>query len=159
MDEARQAILSNLQLDTAVRAIFLFSPEGYLVSKAGYTEELDTEAIGALVSGEFAAAESLARLIGNQLTFTSNYHEGPEYSMYVHGVKGKGMLVMIFGTDSNLGIVRYYTGKTVDALESMLSTGILPPPDAFADPVSFEQHMNESINTLFDSAFNEEDYE
>ena len=159
MDEARQAILSNLQLDTAVKAIFLFSPEGYLVNQAGITDNLDVEAIGALVSGEFAAAESLARLIGNQLTFTSNYHEGPEYSMYVHGVKGKGMLVMIFGTDSNLGIVRYYASKTVNALEEMLSTGVLPPPDAFADPAYFEQHMNESIDALFNNSINGEDYE
>ncbi|HIE55130.1 MAG TPA: hypothetical protein EYP90_08125 [Chromatiaceae bacterium] len=149
MYNERKRILADLQLDTGVRCLFLFSQEGYLIDEAGDTSNLDTEAIGALIAAEFAAAASLATLIGNKLTFTSNYHEGPDYSMYVHGVRDKGLLVAIYDTNSNLGTVRYYTNKTINDLEQLVSTGILPPLDQFSDKTDLEHAMNSRIEQLF----------
>ncbi len=145
---SKQNTLANLRLDTGVRCLFVFSPEGYLVEEAGNTNGLDIEAIGALVAAEFAAAASLAIHIGNHLTFISNYHEGEDYSMYVHGMKD-GLLVSIFETGNSLGIVRYYTQKTLSLLEETLSTGILPPLDYFVDGTAFTNDMNDSIDQLF----------
>jgi len=147
----KENTLNNLRMDTGVRCLFLFSPEGYLVDCAGNTNGLDIEAIGALVAAEFAAAAALAVHIGNQLTFLSNYHEGEDYSMYIHGMKD-GLLVSIFETGSNLGIVRYYTQKTIDQLEKTLSTGILPPLDRFIDEAAFTDYVDSSIDQLFDSS-------
>lgn len=152
MYDKRKRVLADLQLDTGVRCLFLFSPEGYLIDGAGDANDLDTEAIGALVAAEFAAAASLATLIGNKLTFTSNYHEGPDYSMYVHGVRNKGLLVAIYDTNSNLGTVRYYTNKTISDLEQLLSTGILPPLDKFTNGTDLEHAMNSRIEQLFELA-------
>ncbi len=149
MYDERKKVLADLQLNTGACCLFLFSLEGYLIDSAGNANNLDTEAIGALVAAEFAAAASLATLIGNKLTFTSNYHEGPDYSMYVHGVRGKGLLVAIYDTNSNLGTVRYYTNKTISDLEQLLSTGILSPLDKFTDEADLEHVMNNRIEQLF----------
>ena len=149
MNKRRRAILSQLRIDTAVRAILLFSLEGYLIDSSGDTSSLDIEALGALVAGEFAAAESLAKLIGNQLAFTANYHKGEEYSMYIHGIHGKGLLVVIFHTNNNFGIIRYYTNRAVASLENLITTGILPPLDKFNDLVYFEQEVDQNIDQLF----------
>ena len=44
----------------------LIDKEGHMVTKAGSTEDFDTQAVAALVAGSYAATREMARLLGEE---------------------------------------------------------------------------------------------
>jgi predicted regulator of Ras-like GTPase activity (Roadblock/LC7/MglB family) len=88
---------------------------GFLITNKGDTGDLDLTTIGALASGAFMATQTIAGLV-NEKNFNSTFQQGEKFSLYIHEVDDECLLVIIFSTESGLGVVKYYGANVGTAI-------------------------------------------
>lgn len=140
--------LKNLWVNTNARCVLLLSSSGYAVETAGQVNTLDIAGIGALVAANFMAAAELARLLGNQSVFRSSHYEGPHYDIYVHSINYDLFLAVIFGSESKMGLVRFYTHETVTALDPLMDGAAAAPQPTDS---TWAPAVQEELDRLFES--------
>jgi hypothetical protein len=75
--------------------------------------------VAALAAGDVAALSELARQIGEKDRHGSFLHEGANKSIYLSSVDGSFILIIIFRTDTPIGLVRLFAGRAVEQLRSL----------------------------------------
>ncbi len=111
------AICQRLLAECAATAVWLFGPDGPLVAHAGRRPSLDFQAIWMFRLKTGWPREERAFTIGTRRTLLTPIEPG-------------GLLVVQFGDDSSLGLVRVRVARVKDELERLLRrrrTPILPP--------------------------------
>lgn len=123
MDRIEQALVT-LRAEINARCVVVIEGNGSVIAAKGAVADLNVAALGALVAGNFAATSGIASLIGESSAFRLNFHEGEQYSVYSGEVVAGVFLMVVFGQDVRLGAVRYYTGRALAELNSVMAGAV-----------------------------------
>jgi DNA-binding response OmpR family regulator len=126
--DAIDQLLLNLRIEINARGVLVIEGNGSVVAAKGAIEDLNISALGALIAGNYAATSGIAALIGEDNAFKLNFHEGEQYSIYSGQIVPGVFLVVIFGQDTRLGAVVYYTKDTLAKLHPIFAQSRGKPP-------------------------------
>jgi predicted regulator of Ras-like GTPase activity (Roadblock/LC7/MglB family) len=93
---------------------------GFLITQKGDTGDLDLTTIGALASGAFMATQTIAGLV-NEKNFNSTFQQGEKFSLFILEIDDECLLVIIFSTETGLGVVKYYSTNVATAIARQLN--------------------------------------
>jgi predicted regulator of Ras-like GTPase activity (Roadblock/LC7/MglB family) len=93
---------------------------GFLITQRGDMGDLDLTTIGALASGAFMATQTIAGLV-NEKNFNSTFQQGEKFSLFILEVDDECLLVIIFSTETGLGVVKYYSANVATAIARQLN--------------------------------------
>ncbi|HOU12851.1 MAG TPA: response regulator [Anaerolineae bacterium] len=137
--DAIDDLLLNLRVEINARGVLIIEGNGSVVAAKGAIEDLNISALGALVAGSFAATAGIASLIGEDSAFRLNFHEGEQYSIYSGQIVPGVFLVVIFGQDTRLGAVVYYTKDTLAKLRPLVESAVVKPVTPPVRPAPAEE--------------------
>ncbi len=98
----------NASADATVSLVI--DKAGFLITHQGEAEEFDLTTIAALASGAFMANQTIAGLV-SEPTFNSTYQQGEHFSLFVTNVDEHCLLVVIFKSETGVGVVKYYAAS------------------------------------------------
>lgn len=126
-DVSRQIdkVLSELLERGEAEAVFLCDRGGNIISHRSVVAYANEENISALAAGSFFATLEMARLLGES-RFKSLLHQGEKTSIYMEGMPGDMLIIVVFSKDSNPGLVKLYVKHTCKELEP-LNLAVLEP--------------------------------
>lgn len=105
-------------IDTSkAECVLLIDVDGHMVTKQGFTKNLNTDSIAALVAGAFASTKELAKQLGEP-EFSVMFHQGKNENMHISSIQGRALIVIIFDDRTTIGMIRAYS----DELQKKLST-------------------------------------
>jgi predicted regulator of Ras-like GTPase activity (Roadblock/LC7/MglB family) len=116
------------QLDEALRefivsadatAALVIDKGGFLITHQGDSSDFDLTTIAALSSGAYLANQTIAGLV-NETNFNSIYQQGEKFSLFVINIDNNCMLVVIFKSQTGVGVVKYFAGTAVQRLANQL---------------------------------------
>ncbi|HUB86302.1 MAG TPA: roadblock/LC7 domain-containing protein [Verrucomicrobiae bacterium] len=126
------AVLREFITATDATASLIIDKGGFLITHQGDTQEFDVTTIAALSSGAFMANQTIAGLV-NETNFNSIYQQGENFSLFVVNVDEYCLLVVIFKSQSGVGVVKYYAGGAVKKIARLLKAAHERAPDAGLD--------------------------
>ena len=94
---------------------------GNVISQFGDMSVMDVTIFAALAAGSFAATRELARRIG-EVEFNALYHQGNGSHMFMNSVDDDTIMITVFGTDTNVGLVRYYSVAAAQSVAAILKS-------------------------------------
>ncbi len=92
---------------------------GNVISQCGDISVMDVTIIAALAAGSFAATRELARRIG-EVEFNALYHQGNGSHMFMNSVDDDTIMITVFGRKTTVGLVRFYSSSTAQAVAALL---------------------------------------
>jgi predicted regulator of Ras-like GTPase activity (Roadblock/LC7/MglB family) len=92
---------------------------GFLITHQGDARDFDLTTIAALSSGAFMANQTIAGLV-NETNFNSIYQQGEKFSVFVINVDDNCMMVVIFKSQTGVGVVKYFAGAAVKRIACQL---------------------------------------
>lgn len=101
------ALLEQLLEKVEAQAVFLCDRGGNIICEYSIATYANVDNIGALAAGSFFATLELARLVGEP-QFRCMNHQGEKTSIYMEGLTEDLLLVIVFGRESNVGLVKLY---------------------------------------------------
>jgi|Wag4MinimDraft_12_1082652.scaffolds.fasta_scaffold00045_24 predicted regulator of Ras-like GTPase activity (Roadblock/LC7/MglB family) len=111
--------LELLKSESGASATFLIDKDGQLLTCASHNTEYDTTSIAALVAGNVAATDGLAKLLGEN-EFSILFHEGENEHVHISLIYKMVILVVIFDESTSLGLIRLRVKKFVNRLKDLL---------------------------------------
>ncbi len=93
---------------------------GFLITHQGDSRDFDLTTIAALSSGAFMANQTIAGLV-NETNFNSIYQQGEKFSLFVINVDENCMLVVIFKSQTGVGVVKYFASAAVKRIACQLA--------------------------------------
>ncbi len=111
-------ILDRLLEEAFARVVFLVDKDGQLVASCGDEEGIDSTSLASLTAGNIAATGGLAKLLG-QKEFSILFHQGEKENIHISLIGGRMILVVIFDTQSTLGLVRLRAKKAGEELNEI----------------------------------------
>ncbi len=105
---------------------------GFLIAHQGEDRQFDLTTIGALASGAFMASQTIAGLV-NEENFNSTYQQGEKFSLFVINVDAHCLLVVIFKSQSGVGVVKFYAPFAVKKIAAQLALAQARTPGAGLD--------------------------
>jgi predicted regulator of Ras-like GTPase activity (Roadblock/LC7/MglB family) len=100
-------LLAKLITEAEAKCALLVDKDGRMVTRQGFTNTLDTTALGALLAGSFASTKEIARLVGEP-EFSVLFHQGKKDHIHINIVGERHILVVIFDDRTTIGMVRLY---------------------------------------------------
>lgn len=123
MSQEQHQQLDTILLDLLARAeaegVFLCDRGGNILVQNTTEQYRHEENIAALAAGSFFATRELAKLIGEP-EFKYIFHRGAQTSVYMQQTACDMLLMVVFGKQSNPGLVKLYSDETSRALETVL---------------------------------------
>jgi predicted regulator of Ras-like GTPase activity (Roadblock/LC7/MglB family) len=113
-----QAILDRVVSEAEAPGVFLVDNDGFLVAEAGEIEN-DRVALAALIAASFGATAEVARILG-EASFNKLTHQGEKNSLFVIKAGERHILIVVFGSETNLGLVKLYAEQASEALGEFL---------------------------------------
>jgi predicted regulator of Ras-like GTPase activity (Roadblock/LC7/MglB family) len=107
----------NASADATVSLII--DKAGFLITHHGDSDEFDLTTIAALASGAFMANQTIAGLV-SETTFNSTYQQGENHSLFVINADEHCLLVVIFKSQSGVGVVKYYAATAIKRIARQL---------------------------------------
>ena len=112
--------LKELTTAADATAALIIDKGGFLITSQGNAEEFDLTTIAALSSGAFLANQTIAGLV-NEPNFNSIYQQGDKCSLYVVNIDEHCMLVVIFKSQTGVGVVKYFASPAVRRIACQLA--------------------------------------
>lgn len=140
-------VCERLNVDANAKAVFLIDKNGQLILATGEYAHLDTTALASLTAGNIAATDGLAKLIGER-EFSILFHEGERDSLHISLVASQVILVVMFGEETSVGLVRLRVRKATEELTRIVQQLI----DKSRNPGSnspFAEISDDDIDILF----------
>ncbi|MBN1814604.1 MAG: roadblock/LC7 domain-containing protein [Anaerolineae bacterium] len=119
MADQIEQIIANLRRMTEAECVMLADISGQLISVHGHLEESDPTLVAALAAGDVAAMTELSRRIGEDSPSCSLLHEGMRKSIYMHDIANSFILLVVYGSDTLVGMVRLFAGRAAEKLEEL----------------------------------------
>ena len=113
-----ETILSKLLKGGEAKCALLVDKDGHMITRQGFTQTLDTTALGALLAGSFASTKEIARLVGEP-EFSVLFHQGKKDHIHMSIVGERSILVVIFDDRTTIGMVRLYAKEAAVELEKI----------------------------------------
>ncbi len=122
MAEVRR-VMDKLVTHAHARLAFAIDRAGQVVTASGDLEEedVDSTSLASLTAGNVAATDGIAKLLASG-EFTSQFHEGEDRHVHIRLVGKRVILVVIFDSNSSLGLVRLRAREAGDALASLFDS-------------------------------------
>ncbi len=113
-----QGVLTKIIEETEAHGAFLVDSDGFLVAEAGDIE-IDRVALAALIAASFGATAEIARIMGES-DFDRLTHQGKTRSLFIGKAGKRHILIVIFGRETNLGLVKLYAENAATQLGDIL---------------------------------------
>ena len=137
--------------DARVSRALLLHPSGRVLARHGFDRPAEVMSACALAAGIRASAGELGRMLDGQ-PFVELHHGGTDAQLYLAEVptpRGEHVLLVGFGGESSLGLVRLYRAELAERLAAL----VLPAePAAVRLPADFERDLNRNLAVLFGRA-------
>ncbi|MEN8241486.1 MAG: roadblock/LC7 domain-containing protein [Chloroflexota bacterium] len=147
-----EEVLQQLSWDTEAESILLADISGHLISVQGESD-INTAVISALAAGNLAATKELARLVGEPARFKLLLHEGEQRSVYLSDVDEELLLIILFGKETPIGLVRLSTRLAIEKLLEVVKEALNNPKSeipSFVDQAdSLAEEMTNSLDDMF----------
>jgi len=121
--EAAESLLNILEdfLDKSEASFALIIERGgaILAQQGEIPPSIDPTIVAALAAGSFAATRELALRVG-EAEFSALHQQGKEHQILMSAVNEDAVLVTVFGARTTLGLVRFYSVRTVKRIAAIL---------------------------------------
>jgi predicted regulator of Ras-like GTPase activity (Roadblock/LC7/MglB family) len=101
-------------------AALVIDKGGFLITHQGDSSDFDLTTIAALSSGAYMANQTIASLV-NEPNFNSTYQQGEKFSIFIINVDDNCMLVVIFKSQTGVGVVKYFASAAVKRIACQLA--------------------------------------
>lgn len=118
MDQIHR-ILVNLLRESEAKCAVLVDQDGQCITRKGFTQNIDIEALAALVAGSFASTRAIAKLVGEN-EFTVLFHQGEKDSIHNVLIDDDTILCVIFDDRTTIGMVRLYSKQAAEQIGKSL---------------------------------------
>jgi len=112
--------LKELTTAADATAALIIDKGGFLITHQGNADDFDLTTIAALSSGAFMANQTIAGLV-NEPNFNSIYQQGDKCSLFVINIDEHCMLVVIFKSQTGVGVVKYFASPAVKRIACQLA--------------------------------------
>jgi len=143
-------IILRLRNNTNAKVVFITDSEGHCIASTGEMDDINLNSISSLIAGSVAAINSIAQMLKIE-SFSAILNESTRDSLHISFINERAMLVIIFDSTSNLGLIRY-RGRV--ALEELVKVFVTinqklksAQPDLKQSP--FEGVTDEDIDRIF----------
>ncbi len=109
-------ILEAFLKKSNAKAALLIHTGGHIVTKVGMVDKLDTDTVGALVSGAFAATKKLFEVF-KEKDFALTVQKGKKESLYIGLAGPKTLLTVLFDDTTTQGAIQLYATETTKKIE------------------------------------------
>ena len=116
IDETLREFLASADATAAL----VIDKGGFLITHQGNADDFDLTTIAALSSGAFMANQTIAGLV-NEPNFNSIYQQGDKFSLFVVNIDEHCMLVVIFKSQTGVGVVKYFASPAVKRIACQLA--------------------------------------
>jgi predicted regulator of Ras-like GTPase activity (Roadblock/LC7/MglB family) len=144
-------VLSKLQHVTGSHFVALVSTSGQPITVSPADVQSDTLSLAALAAGSFAATRQLAEVL-KEREFTLLFHEGKESNLHVIQVTDQILMLLTFGHDTQVGLVRLYTTRALEVLKPIFEHA----EDTEGDERLIDQDYSLEAGTALDELFPEQ---
>lgn len=142
-----QAIVDRLVREANAKVVFIVDKNGQLIAASGDVGNIDTTSLASLTAGNIAATGGIAKLLREQ-EFATQFHEGENANIHIQLVGNRVILVVIFDSESSLGLVRLRVRRATEELngvfEALLNNERRPGGDS-----PFAEITDDDIDNLF----------
>jgi predicted regulator of Ras-like GTPase activity (Roadblock/LC7/MglB family) len=114
------AVLRDFLAQADAIAALLIDKGGFLIASQGEAGEMDFTTIAALASGAFMANQTIAALV-QEKDFNSMYQQGETFSLFVINVDENCLLVVIFKSQTGIGVVKYFAASATVSIARQLA--------------------------------------
>ncbi len=142
-----KAVLAKLRRVSGSRFAALITTSGQPITVSPSDAESDTLSLAALAASSFAATRQLAQLLSER-QFTLLFHEGQEANLHVVQVSDQILLLLTFGHDTQVGRVRLYTSRAVEALKPVFDAAEDIPDGTRALDQDFSRDAGHALDGL-----------
>lgn len=143
-------ILGHLAEKARTDSIVLADISGQVISIQGIMDEGTPAVVAALAAGDVAAMAELSKRIGENDPHGSFFHEGETKSIYLHNIAGSFILIVIFRTETPIGLVRLFAKRAVEQLIPLTEEfeSVMGPPGEYA-PDDFSRGITDEFEDTF----------
>ncbi len=145
-------VLSKLQHVTGSHFVALVSTSGQPITVSPPDAQSDTLSLAALAAGSFAATRQLAEVL-KEREFTLLFHEGKESNLHVIQVTDQILMLLTFGHETQVGLVRLYTTRALAVLKPIFERA----EDSEGEESPFDSGYSLEADTALDDLFSEQD--
>lgn len=118
LETIESIILSDL-VESGAHSVLLIDMAGNIIAKADNGDcDHDIYSLAALASANFAAVDTMAKLVGEN-EFSLLFHKGEKESIHFSKVKKDFLLISIFGTKVSLGLLRLKVAEAIDKISAI----------------------------------------
>ena len=137
LHEGIERILADLLVRSEGEAAFLCDRGGNIMAQSATNLYAQEENMAALAAGSFYATRELAKLLGEP-EFHCVFHQGDANSVYMQSTDFDMLVLVIFGSESNPGLVRLYSTESCQALDVLMKDADTEAPQPTASSPVFE---------------------
>jgi predicted regulator of Ras-like GTPase activity (Roadblock/LC7/MglB family) len=128
LDETLREFLAQTDATVAL----LVDKGGFLITHQGAAGELDLTTLGALASGAFLASQTIAGLV-QETDFNHTVLQGARSSLCTLNVDEHCLLVVVFPSQTGIGVVKYYSAGALARLARLLAAARARDPEGGVD--------------------------
>lgn len=117
--EKIEVVLHNELINGGVHSALIIDRAGNIITK--YDDgsfQYDLYSLAALASANFAAVDTMAKIVGEQ-EFSLLFHKGKNESIHFSKVNNEVLLITIFGKDVSLGLLRLKIEKAAGKIKNI----------------------------------------
>ena len=120
----------NMKLETVLKAavrraeakcVYVCDRGGNIITQFTPTELPLEDNLTALAAGSFYATQEVARMLGES-GFQCVFHQGTNSSIYMQGLANDMVLLVVFGNESNPGLIRLYCGQASRVIDQLIAS-------------------------------------
>jgi predicted regulator of Ras-like GTPase activity (Roadblock/LC7/MglB family) len=140
--------LQDFVSESSARLTLLMTASGQVVAQHGFTGALDLMSAAALGAAIIASSSEIARVM-DWPPFRNLVHQGQRQAHYLAWFdtpRGRWIAFVVFGTETNLGLVQVFFEQMVEELAAAAPVESAPKEVLAVD---FERELNASLRALF----------
>jgi predicted regulator of Ras-like GTPase activity (Roadblock/LC7/MglB family) len=147
MEHIHKALVLLLKQSEAKCAV-LINQDGECVARRGFTKNLDTDSMAALIAGSFSSTRALAKLIGEP-DFSVLFHQGNRDHIHNIVVGDEMILSVIFDDRTTLGMVRLFSRDAGKRLRDILAAARQKSMETLGQHADLEKDAMNRLDDLF----------
>jgi len=112
-----ETVLEKDLVESGVHSVLLIDMAGNIIAKADNGKcDHDVYSLAALASANFAAVDTMAKIVGEQ-EFSLLFHKGENESIHFSKIQNDFLLITIFGKEVSLGLLRLKVAEAVEKIK------------------------------------------
>lgn len=118
LDQIERVLQEDL-VESGVHSVLLIDMAGNIIAKGDNGNcEHDVYSLAALASANFAAVDTMAKIVGED-EFSLLFHKGEKESIHFSKVQNDFLLISIFGKKVSLGLLRLKVAEAVEKIKEV----------------------------------------